>query len=94
MFATDMYGKAFGHVVDGGYFENAGTATALDVLDGVIAAARSNGRVVRPIIISIRNDPGEAGTCTHDLREPEPVGEPVTLLPDLLIPPLGLLPID
>ena len=83
-------GKAFGHVVDGGYFENAGTATALDVLDGVIAAARSGGRVIRPIIISIRNDPGEAGTCTHDLREPEPVGEPVTLLPDLLIPPLGL----
>lgn len=83
-------GKAFGHVVDGGYFENAGTATALDVLDGVIAAARGKGRAIRPIVVSIRNDPGEAGTCTHDLKEPEPVGEPVGLLPDLLIPPLGL----
>ena len=83
-------GKAFAHVVDGGYFENAGTATALDVLDGVIAAAKAARQPIRPIIISIRNDPGEAGSCTHDLAQPEPLGKPIRWVPDLLIPPLGL----
>ena len=83
-------GKAFAHVVDGGYFENAGTATALDVLDGVIAAAKAAGQPIRPVIISIRNDPGEASSCEHDLAKPQPFGEPIRWVPDLLVPPLGL----
>ena len=83
-------GKAFAHVVNGGYFENAGTATALDVLDGVMAAARAAGQPIRPIIVSIRNDPGEAATCERDLAKPEPFGGPIRWVPDVLIPPLGL----
>jgi hypothetical protein len=83
-------GQAFAHVVDGGYFENAGTATALDVLNGVIAAARELQRPLRPIVISIRNDPGEAGNCTQDLAEPRPLGKPIRWLSDLRIPQVGL----
>jgi hypothetical protein len=48
-----------GHVVDGGYFENSGAATALEVLYEVEAAIQSAraGEVVVPVIIEIRNGP-------------------------------------
>jgi patatin-like phospholipase len=48
-----------GHVVDGGYFENSGAATALEVLYEVEAAIQSEGssEVVVPVIIEIRNGP-------------------------------------
>ncbi|HEX4631234.1 MAG TPA: patatin-like phospholipase family protein [Chthoniobacterales bacterium] len=48
-----------GHVVDGGYFENSGAATALEVLYEVEAAIQSagSGEVVVPVIIEIRNGP-------------------------------------
>lgn len=83
-------GEASAHVVDGGYFENAGTATALDVLDGVVAAARAAGQPIRPIIVSIRNDPGHADACKRDLAQPAPPSKPIRWLADLSIPPLGL----
>jgi hypothetical protein len=48
-------GKAWGQVVDGGYFENSGGTTAFEVL----AALKSDPgwARVRPIVISITNDP-------------------------------------
>jgi hypothetical protein len=48
-----------GHVVDGGYFENSGAATALEILYEVEAAIQSagSGEVVVPVIIEIRNGP-------------------------------------
>lgn len=41
-------------VVDGGYFENSGTATAADI---VSAVRQRYGDRVRPIVVQIRNDP-------------------------------------
>jgi hypothetical protein len=48
-------GKAWGQVVDGGYFENSGGTTALEVL----AALKSSPgwAKVLPVVISITNDP-------------------------------------
>jgi len=48
-------GKAWGQVVDGGYFENSGGTTALEVL----TALKSNPgwARVQPVVISITNDP-------------------------------------
>lgn len=40
-------------VADGGYFENFGAATLLDVLDGLNAAAGRRGRAVRFIVLQI-----------------------------------------
>lgn len=82
-------GKAFAHVIDGGYFENAGTATALEVLDAV-SSNYPGARAVRPIIVSIRNEPAEAGDCRNSLDQPEPFGGAIRWLSDLLIPPIGL----
>lgn len=53
--------NSVGHIVDGGYFENFGAATAREVLAAVVAALEAKGRKVRPILIQISNDP--------DLRE-------------------------
>jgi len=49
-------------VVDGGYFENSGTATALDVL----AALYERGRALNLdfILVYVNNDPGEPETST------------------------------
>jgi hypothetical protein len=48
-----------GHVVDGGYFENSGAATALEVLYEVQGAINDEnaGEVVVPVVIEIRNGP-------------------------------------
>jgi hypothetical protein len=48
-----------GHVVDGGYFENSGAATALEVLYEVEAAIEEGKwpEIVVPIVIEIRNGP-------------------------------------
>ena len=50
-----------GHVVDGGYFENSGAATALEVLYEVEAAIEQGHwpEPVVPIVIEIRNGPTE-----------------------------------
>ncbi|HEY7580222.1 MAG TPA: hypothetical protein VH855_21755 [Acetobacteraceae bacterium] len=63
-------GKLVGSLVDGGYFENEGLQTALD-LAGWLAAHPVQGRPVRPIIVQATGD-GEAKvsgaevmTCTN-----------------------------
>jgi hypothetical protein len=43
----------YGHVVDGGYFENSGLATLREILDAV----QSRDSSVRPIVIYLCNDP-------------------------------------
>lgn len=52
-------GRERGHVVDGGYFENSGAATALEVLYEVEAAIEEGHwpETVVPIVIEIRNGP-------------------------------------
>ena len=49
-------GIEYGHVVDGGYFENSGLATLLEVLN-VVQHTPSAGRPLRPIIVYLCNDP-------------------------------------
>lgn len=64
-----------GHVVDGGYFENSGAATALEVLYEVEAAIQSAGssEVVVPVIIEIRNGPTkEKPNITSPAATPAP----------------------
>jgi hypothetical protein len=62
-------GKA--RFVDGGYFENSGTATILDLLSAmrVNDAANAAGVNVRIIIIRIGSDPGELQHKWHGLGE-------------------------
>jgi Patatin-like phospholipase len=50
-----------GHVVDGGYFENSGAATGLEILYEVEAAIKDGNwpEPVVPIVIEIRNGPTE-----------------------------------
>ena len=53
-------GKVFGHVVDGGYFENFGATTAVEVLRATTAylAKHSGDAAVVPIVVMITSDPG------------------------------------
>jgi hypothetical protein len=57
-----------GHLVDGGYFENSGTATLLDLLqrlpDGIVAPDGTK-RSYLPVVISISNDPDRARPAGH-----------------------------
>jgi hypothetical protein len=46
-----------GRIVDGGYFENFGAATALETLNAVSDELRATKRNFRPFIIQISNDP-------------------------------------
>jgi hypothetical protein len=94
------------HVVDGGYFENSGATTALDVLRQVIAVLKKPGGELGdtvPKIIMISNSP--IGTAFGD-RKPEDLkklcrgptttaevehNEPGTFLEDGLAPAYALL---
>ena len=57
------------HVVDGGYFENSGAATALDVLRQVNSELRQNAelRGIIPQVIMISNDPLGVASGSRDL---------------------------
>ncbi len=52
-------GAVFGHVVDGGYFENFGATTAVEVLRAATAylAKHSGGAAIVPIVVMITSDP-------------------------------------
>jgi hypothetical protein len=52
-------GKVYGRVVDGGYFENSGTTTALEVIKTIdlMADRDAQWKRVRPYVILISNDP-------------------------------------
>ena len=50
-------GKRRGHIVDGGYFENFGAITALELLRGVHRELKRQGKRVQPILIQISSDP-------------------------------------
>ncbi|NIQ02651.1 MAG: hypothetical protein GWM98_21680 [Nitrospinaceae bacterium] len=47
--------KNWGHLVDGGYFENSGTTTAHDILSAIQDQIQKNGLV--PVVITLINDP-------------------------------------
>lgn len=50
-------GDTWGHVVDGGYFENSGTTTLAEAYRAMRAAAGSSWSSVHPIVLMITNDP-------------------------------------
>lgn len=50
-------GEIRGRIVDGGYFENFGAATALETLVAVSDELKATGKKFRPFIIQISNDP-------------------------------------
>jgi len=52
-------GKIYGHAVDGGYFENSGTTTAIEVIKTIdlLAAKDPQWRRVKPYVILISNEP-------------------------------------
>lgn len=54
--------EIWGHIVDGGYFEDSGAATAAEILFAVMNVAKDRGieHKIRPIVIMISNNPSEA----------------------------------
>lgn len=57
--SIDRNGKTYGHAVDGGYFENSGTTTALEVIKTIdlLAAKEPRWKRVKPYVILISNQP-------------------------------------
>jgi len=49
--------RVWGHLVDGGYFENSGATTALEVLEAMQEEAGGRWRKIKPIVLMITNDP-------------------------------------
>ena len=95
------------HVVDGGYFENSGAATALDILRQVKNELRQNAelRAIIPQIIMISNNPLGVASGSRDLTMTKQAlknvarsataeaaqREPGTFLEDALAPAYALL---
>jgi hypothetical protein len=87
-------GDVWMHVVDGGYFENSGTATAVDLMQQMREVAdavqKEKSRRVALMLILVRNDPVAPNICERDLDTPPPPG-PQNYLSDLLSPVRALL---
>jgi len=87
-------GAVWGHVVDGGYFENSGSATAVELLQQMKEVAdavqKEKSRRVALMLVLIRNDPRAPSVCETGLDTPLPPG-PHTYLNDLLSPVRALL---
>jgi len=85
----NMSGDIVDRVVDGGYFENDGLATARDVIKALLAAG------LRPILVRVTNDPvpagprGEGGATTL-VRINPPEGHKLGWLSSALTPITGL----
>jgi hypothetical protein len=58
--------KQVGSLVDGGYFENEGLQTALDIAEWLVAQSETLGRPVQPIIVQATGD-GEADVGPRDV---------------------------
>ncbi len=79
-------------VADGGYFENLGASTLLELLDALDGVARRHGRPVRFIVLQIVNDPdagsdAAGGAPSHQA----PYETPWSLLPRGLTGPATVL---
>jgi hypothetical protein len=84
-----------GHVVDGGYFENSGAATALEVLYEVEGAIQTEqkehpGEIVVPVVIEIRNGPTKEKADAQAQSTPAP-SEQREFLSEALAPVSTLL---
>jgi hypothetical protein len=86
----DASGKVWGHLVDGGYFENSGAATLLDVASALDKAARELGLAPRivPFVLLIANDPYGAKPSEDPTTTAR---NPMSVAVELRAPPLALL---
>jgi hypothetical protein len=88
-------GKPYGRVVDGGYFENSGATTTLEILKIMALLADEDPRWerVEPFVIHISNDPVEAKYRSDSLLSApgNPQIEPKQLLNEALSPLWTLL---
>lgn len=91
-------GKLRGHTVDGGYFENSGAVTALDLHRVIEKACPGCGSRIH--VIYLRNSPTtdprrtvDPANPDRDLADPqqEPNAQPYPALNELLSPPRALL---
>ncbi|HGZ71315.1 MAG TPA: hypothetical protein ENK74_07915 [Nitratifractor sp.] len=62
--------RTWGHLVDGGYFENSGASTAANILKESVAISQLREQVL-PVVIVINNDPSIKAPCT---KSPEGCG--------------------
>jgi hypothetical protein len=56
---SDGKTRIWGHVVDGGYFENSGAATAYDIFQNLLWERPDAWEKINPVILIISNDPKE-----------------------------------
>ena len=75
-------------VADGGYFENLGASTLLELLDALDGVARRHGRSVRFIVLQLVNDPDAGSDAADGIRAHE---TPWSLLPRGLTGPATVL---
>ena len=87
--ATQDDGNRLDRIVDGGYFENFGAATALDVLRAIERADRS--LVARLVVIQISSDPDYPGVNRGRKTGRRPDAAPASFAGELRSPLQGLL---
>jgi hypothetical protein len=87
--------KLYGRAVDGGYFENSGATTVIEILKALnqLAKPGSVWEKVRPVVIHISNEPVDAlyADIRLDSEGKNPRTEPARMLAELLSPPITLL---
>ena len=88
-------GQVQGHAVDGGYFENSGAVTTLEVLKAIDHLAKQDKawRRVRPVVIHISNEPAFPHHPRAVLAEgaSHPATQPLPMLNEALTPVLALI---
>ncbi len=75
-------GDDWGHVVDGGYFENSSTSTLIEILDKVsknIKSERLEG-LIEPVVIVIRNEPVDSNEEISVSRMAMEISSPIRAL--------------
>ncbi len=87
---SDASGNVWGHLVDGGYFENSGAATLLDVAAALEKAARELdlARRIDPVVLLIANDPFGAKPSEDPTST---VRNPMSFAVEVRAPPVALL---
>lgn len=67
------------HVVDGGYFDNSGAGTVIEIYFALMKKLRNNPKKLKVIVLMLDNHPKAENVLPPDI-------EPLTFLPGLLIP--------
>ncbi|MGD2119729.1 MAG: hypothetical protein PVG66_15330 [Chromatiales bacterium] len=63
---NDINNQAWGHVVDGGYFENSGTTTLAEAYLRIMWQAGEDWQAIRPVVLMITNEPTQDDTADAD----------------------------